>query len=202
MGRPEADRAALLRDSKRMRKVLDDLVDEHREEFGRPPQLRHILLYLLFPDDYERIASEGHKARICEAFAEVIDGEAPEDADDRLKVIRTRLQELLPEKELDYYWPPLRACWYTDSEGDDIGSVQALRLKKADRPLRAAGYWEDVPISRDCRDPDPAGTAKTVEAASVLRVAEGCRCSRFSTHSPGAVSSGVRLRGFRARAAS
>jgi 5-methylcytosine-specific restriction enzyme B len=79
----------------RVRKVLDELAEGHREEFGRPPQLRHILLYLLFPGDYERIASEGHKGRICEAFSEILDAEAPEDTDDHLKAIRSKLHEFL-----------------------------------------------------------------------------------------------------------
>lgn len=50
----EAARTSVLRDHMLTRKVLDDLAESHREEFGRPPQLRHILLYPLFPDDYER----------------------------------------------------------------------------------------------------------------------------------------------------
>ncbi|TMJ00347.1 MAG: hypothetical protein E6G97_19380 [Alphaproteobacteria bacterium] len=79
---PAAERAALLKDHLQTQEVLDQLADEHREEFDRPPQPRHVLLYLLFPDDYERIASEGHKARICEAFREIIDGDRPDDADD------------------------------------------------------------------------------------------------------------------------
>ena len=128
--KPATERGPLLHDHLRTRKLLDDLGEGHREEFGRPPQLRHILLYLLFPDDYERIASEGHKGRICEAFSEVIDGTAPEDVDDRLKAIRTKLHEFLPDDDLDFYWEPLRACWYTDGEGDEIRPLQALHIKK------------------------------------------------------------------------
>ena len=124
------ERAATLQDYVQTRKVLDDLAEEHREEFGRPPQLRPILLYLLFPDDYERIASEGHKARICEAFGETIDGDAPEDIDDHLKAIRQKLTEFLPEEDLDFYWEPLRSCWYTDGETDTISALQALHIKK------------------------------------------------------------------------
>lgn len=127
---PEAERAAVLRDHLRTRKTLDDLAEGHRDEFGRPPQLRHILLYLLFPDDYERIASEGHKGRIREAFGEIIEGEAPENTDDYLKVIRLKLQQFLPGQDLDFYWEPLRACWYTDSEGEAVTPLQALRIKK------------------------------------------------------------------------
>jgi 5-methylcytosine-specific restriction protein B len=127
---PAAERTALLMDHRRLRVVLDNLADEHREEFGRPPQLRHVLLYLLFPNEYERIASEGHKARICEAFGEIIDGDKPDDVDDYLKAIRQKLGEFLPGRELDFYWDPLRVCWYTDEESESLGALQALHIKK------------------------------------------------------------------------
>lgn len=123
-------REALLRDHLQVRELFDKLAEAHREDFGRPPQLRHILLYLLFPDDYERIASEGHKGRICEAFGEIIDGTAPDDTDDHLKSIRRKLEEFLPGKDLDFYWSPLRQCWYTDGESDAISPLQALHIKK------------------------------------------------------------------------
>ena len=127
---PAAERLDVLHDHLRTRKMLDELAEGHREEFGRPPQLRHILLYLLFPGDYERIASEGHKGRIREAFSDVIDGEPPENTDDYLKAIRLKLQQFLPNNVLDFYWEPLSACWYTDSEGETISHLQALRIKK------------------------------------------------------------------------
>lgn len=128
--RPAAERTTLLNDHLRTRELLDKLAEEHREEFDRPPQLRHVLLYLIFPDDYERIASEGHKARICEAFGEIVDGDRPKDRDDYLKAIRQKLKEYLPDRELDFYWEPLRACWYTDEESDSLGALQALHIKK------------------------------------------------------------------------
>ncbi len=127
---PAADRSSLLSDHLRIRTMLDEMAEKHREEVGRPPQMRHILLYLLFPDDYERIASEGHKVRICEAFGEVIDGKPPEDIEDHLKAIRSKLQELLPGDNLDFYWEPLRSCWYTDGEAEAISPLQALHIKK------------------------------------------------------------------------
>jgi 5-methylcytosine-specific restriction protein B len=106
------------------------LAEAHREEFNRLPQLRHILLYLLFPDYYERIASEGHKARICEAFSKITDGETPDDIDDHLNAIRRKLTEFLPSKDLDFYWEPLRSCWHPDDESETLGALQALHIKK------------------------------------------------------------------------
>ena len=92
--------------------------------------MRHVILYLLFPDDYERIASEGHKARIAEAFSELLDGDRPDDVDDRLKAIRDQLQQYLPAQYLDFYWAPLRECWYVESESDTISPLQALGIKR------------------------------------------------------------------------
>jgi 5-methylcytosine-specific restriction enzyme B len=126
----KSERMELLSDHMRTRAILDDLADAHRDEFRRPPQLRHILLYLLFPDDYERIASEGHKSRICDAFSEIIDGATLDNVDDRLKAIRQKLTEFLPDQPLDFYWEPLCACWYTDGETDSLSEMQALRIKK------------------------------------------------------------------------
>lgn len=127
---PEPDRTALLDDHIRLRELLDKLAEEHREQFRRPPQLRHIILYLLFPDQYERIASESHKTRICDAFRDILDGNEPGDTDDFLKAIRDRLESLLPRDDLDFYWKPLRACWYTDNDAEAISPLQALHIRK------------------------------------------------------------------------
>ena len=35
-----------------------------------------------------------------------------DDLDDQIFAIRERLEQLLPGKKLDFYWPPLRECWY------------------------------------------------------------------------------------------
>ena len=130
LGNELPERAALLDDHVRLRELLEKLAEQHREEFSRPPQLKHILLYLLFPDHYERIASEGHKGRIAEAFEDVIEGEKPDHVDDVLKAIRDRLEGYLPRNDLDFYWEPLRACWYIDGESESISELQALHIKR------------------------------------------------------------------------
>ncbi len=130
LDKDDAERTALLNNHVRLRELLEKLAEKHREEFGRPPQTKHIILYLLFPDHYERIASEGHKGRIVEAFEGVIEGEKPENVDDCLKAIRDRLESYLPKDDLDFYWSPLKACWYIDGDSDTIGGLQALYIKK------------------------------------------------------------------------
>jgi hypothetical protein len=70
--------------------------------------MRHVFLHLLQPDYFERIASGPHKQSIASTYAGFIeDGEA--DLDERLLIIRERLEELLdkPREQVDFYEPPL-----------------------------------------------------------------------------------------------
>jgi 5-methylcytosine-specific restriction enzyme B len=116
-------------DHRLFRALLDEIGDEGL-------QGRHTLLHLLFPDEYERIASRGHKRLIRQAFLDVLDSEPPEDLDDCLLQIRQRLDGWVSARPggrpLDFYYPPLRDCWYTEAEsGDgDLDPAEGLDVKK------------------------------------------------------------------------
>ena len=87
-------------------------------------------LYLLFPDQFERIASSNHKRRIINAFSGLISTE-PEDEDRAILAIRGELEKLLPNQQLDFYWSPLREAWYDDSEGASEGMpLEVIQHKK------------------------------------------------------------------------
>lgn len=111
---------------------LRDFADagEHRRE------MRHILLHLLCPDEFERMSSGTHKREIAEALADVLDDEAPADLDERILAIRGRLSEWLPKGntpggQLDFYHPPLRGIWSTSGAGGEgAGDLESLRWKK------------------------------------------------------------------------
>ena len=85
-------------------------------EDAESKQLRHMLLHLLFPDSFERIASGNHKRRVIAAFTGLVQDEH-EGEDRQLLAIRQGLEALLPGKTLDFYWQPLEAAWYDSSEG-------------------------------------------------------------------------------------
>jgi len=143
-GKPKKNREETLSNHLALREMLDG---SDREETR---QSRDILLHLLFPDKYERIASRTHKQLISETFTEILDQEnVPEDLDDRLLAIRTKLEQLLPGEQLDFYWPPLRECWYVSGVEDDLNPLQGLSVK---RQIVLYG---------------PPGTGKTFEAQAL-----------------------------------
>lgn len=65
--RPEEERVTIISDHLKVRNMLDTLKEDAN------PLSRHIILHLLYPDQYERMASAGHKQQIVEAFLDILD---------------------------------------------------------------------------------------------------------------------------------
>jgi 5-methylcytosine-specific restriction enzyme B len=100
-------------------------------------EMRHILLHLLRPEEFERISSGTHKQQIAEAFrGEFLDGnDAPEDLDEQLLRIRGELEDLAVQPDLDggtidFYFPPLNGIWKPDADGEEGASDLSLLLHK------------------------------------------------------------------------
>jgi MoxR-like ATPase len=86
-------------------------------------QFRHLLLYLLFPDTFERISSTAHKRKIVDALSPVSFSESVSSTDskavtvDRLLVkTREKLEKEYPGQEIDFYEPPASQLWLTDAQ--------------------------------------------------------------------------------------
>jgi 5-methylcytosine-specific restriction protein B len=93
-------------------------------------QLSHVLLHLLYPDSFERIATGPHKRRLVQTFSGLLE-KLPENCDRALLDIRNRLSSLLRRDDLDFYQPPLRGAWWDSSEvSDEFGSFEAVLHKK------------------------------------------------------------------------
>jgi len=112
-------------------------------------QIRHMLLHLLFPDHFERIASKEHKRRIDHAFSDLLK-DPPEDLDRRLLMARKELEALIPGKELDFYHPPLSDAWHDEAESSESVAVLGIIHHK-----RQAVFY------------GPPGTGKTYRANAV-----------------------------------
>ncbi len=93
-------------------------------------QFRHTVLFLLFPDSFERMLTASHKREAVKVFsgeqAEAPDAEGMSlvDLDRTLLAIRERLQSEYPSEEIDFYESPLKEAWRPglgpapDSEAD------------------------------------------------------------------------------------
>jgi 5-methylcytosine-specific restriction protein B len=143
---PVEKRREILDDPWQLRDFMDATDDE------TTPAMRHILLHLLHPDTFERIASGTHKKSIASTYDGFVeDGET--DLDEQLLTIRERLEALLkkPRTQVDFYEPPLKGTWGADRVGDETDSIDALQLQKQ---LVIFG---------------PPGTSKTYEAKQLAK---------------------------------
>ena len=108
--RPADERESLLSDPWRFAEFLDGQGDRRR-------QIRHALLYLLFPDEFEPIMAPQHKQEIVRAYADGPDrlaesGEVELIGLDRaLLEVRRRLTEERPDEEVSFYDADLRSVW-------------------------------------------------------------------------------------------
>ncbi len=121
---PAEERERAMADPWTLQQIADDQPDAESR------QLRHMILNLLFPEEFERIASGNHKRRVISAFAGLLTGRT-EDPDRQLLEIRRALEDLLPGRDLDFYEPPLVTAWFDSSEGnDDLAPIELVHHKK------------------------------------------------------------------------
>lgn len=90
------------------RRVADD-ARTAVAKYGNCDAARHILMHLLFPDHYERIASSAHRHRIIEAFRDVAGNAA--NTDDALNNIRRALGRRIGRTDFDFYDDDVRKLW-------------------------------------------------------------------------------------------
>jgi hypothetical protein len=84
-------------------------------------QFRHMLLHLLFPGEFERIASRDHKSTIDSTFASFLNGSGEKGTsflarDRRLLQIRRALEQDYKAQTLDFYLPPLVQRWKVEDD--------------------------------------------------------------------------------------
>jgi hypothetical protein len=100
-----------------MQEVLDDILDGIPEKNDRAYDMRHAMLYLTFPDQYERIISTRDKERILKAYGDQIEAPVPDDLDEAVRQIRVALSTRFDEADrpFDFYrdlkneWRPTRS---------------------------------------------------------------------------------------------
>lgn len=109
-------------------------VDRHPA--GTTRQFRHMLLYLLYPDAFERVMTSSHKEQILRSLGTRFGVGAGVNFRDRTAVdqalheLRPRLEEHYGSEVVDYYEIPVRGDWM-DSPGGDGSAVDIIPLEKA-----------------------------------------------------------------------
>jgi hypothetical protein len=142
----------LLHDAWEFGEWVDAIAEGDRRQF------RHVILYLLFPDSYERIASGRHKEAIAQAFSNLagVDQElktlpttnsARLALDMKLMAIRVVLQKEYPGQEIDFYEHPVARGWRPAAPTEDEPG------HKAKEPVAAeARFWIEKTLVRGRAD--------------------------------------------------
>ena len=155
--RSPRDRASLLSDPWHFAEWID------RQEHDQHRQFRHIVLFLLFPDSFERILTRSHKQSIVNALSEPrheaqdVKNMSRVDLDRALLAMRKRLEAQLPGEEIDFYQAPFKEIWQPglptvpdngdDMDGEDDREWYRHRFGTADvwaiAPGDGARLWRD-----------------------------------------------------------
>lgn len=111
-------------------------------------QLRHMLLYLLFPDTFERIFGQNDRRTIARHFSQRDKREVtrmnPIQLDRELQAIRRRLEVEQGTEKLDFYVPPLRERWSRDTIQAATEGVTAHHVRQALEEIDKDGVPEDA----------------------------------------------------------
>lgn len=98
-------------------------------------QFRHMLLFALFPDDFERIFGQNDRKTIVRHFSKRAQREVnrmdPVQLDRELQTIRKALEAERGTAELDYYVAPLRDVWKVDTIAVATEGATGAHVRKA-----------------------------------------------------------------------
>jgi hypothetical protein len=113
---------------------------------------RHILLFLCYPQYFERICSKGHKKEIYTTFASKLSRGDPYRAsptlcslDQSIFQIRSELIKEFQTENLDFYLPPLRAQWLKEEEEAET-DTKAAEIVEGAEVASAPRYWVEKTI--------------------------------------------------------
>jgi 5-methylcytosine-specific restriction enzyme B len=116
------------------------------EESSR--QLRHMLLFLLFPDDCERIFGGSDRREIVVHFAEKprreIEALTPIELDGELRRIRAEQEQKYQTKELDFYVSPLVGIWKTGTFAQFTKDIERQHVLEALNNINSSGIPPDA----------------------------------------------------------
>ena len=97
--------------------------------------LSNIICYVVFPDKYERIASDNHKQQILTAFGSTLEKSQLDDpelnTDEKIFHIREKLSSITGNPEFDFYEDKFLKVWNYSLSEEGFSEIQGLQFKKA-----------------------------------------------------------------------
>lgn len=157
-GQSQEERAALLEPDADLAGWLDQLSLPAALPSGMPlspgnRQFRHIFLFLMQPDRYERISSSANKREILKAIAPKL-GMTPSlkstrEIDEQLLEIRRGLSEKLGREDIDFYREPLHSMWTESAAPKQMAVAEPMVPYTVGddtttrRHWLVGAYWED-----------------------------------------------------------
>ena len=123
------------------------------QEASQSRQFRHAVLFLLFPDSFERILTRSHKTKIINAFSDEHDADpdvrnmSHADLDQALLKIRKRLEAEHPGEEVDFYQSRFKEVWQPTStmpDDDDHADEEGVEAWYQER-FGEADVWTIAP---------------------------------------------------------
>jgi 5-methylcytosine-specific restriction enzyme B len=136
------DQRALMDDGWRFDEWLRQVPDWEARQF------RHMLLFLLFPDDFERIFGQNDRRTIVRHFSKRERREVNRmDAvqlDRELQAIRKRLEVERGTTQLDYYVPPLKGEWRSETFAAATEGVTEEHVRQALNEIDQEGVPQDA----------------------------------------------------------
>ncbi|MEP4545220.1 MAG: DUF3578 domain-containing protein [Saccharospirillum sp.] len=124
MSLPDSERIHLTEDGSHFAQWLEAVPDNDNRQF------RHMLLYLLYPDSFERVFGSSDRTRIIKAFKPEITGNisklSPYEIDRELTDIRASQEEKYETRQLDWYVPPLVAMWKNTTKSQESTKNESI----------------------------------------------------------------------------
>lgn len=123
---------------------LNDLLNECLSKFpkgDRAYDIRHALLHMLFPENYERIISTRDKEDIVKFYGDYLPSEKEDiNVDEQISIIRNELEDRYG-KPFDFYQSGIKQAWRQNDDDSikteikDDSSPTDLRLEELAQPL-------------------------------------------------------------------
>ncbi|MFC5604780.1 AAA family ATPase [Sporosarcina koreensis] len=125
---------------------LKRFAESTRKKIGKRVQMQHIFLHLVMPDKFERIASWGHKDQIIKAFNYITDDSTTEDPDEKLLMIRERLEEKYGQEKVDFYdTKTIAEKWRKVEQGSKPADVPKDNITDSQGlSMNATTFGEDI----------------------------------------------------------